>query len=88
MHDVNVRHGKGASRHQSDVQPLLLFQPGASQDAAVHIKGERQCAFAFTFPHCSLFLLALLIYHSANPESSTTKHFPHYKAGAVWTLEF
>lgn len=29
MCDVNMRHGKGASRHQSDMQALLLFHPGA-----------------------------------------------------------
>lgn len=50
MHDVNMRHGKGASRHQSDMQPLLLFHPGASQDVAVHIKVKRNVHLLSDFP--------------------------------------
>lgn len=72
MPDVNMRHGKGASRHQSDMQPLLLCHPGASQDVAVQIKVKGNMHLLSNVPSSS-FLLALLIYHSANPESPTTK---------------
>lgn len=48
--DVNMRHGKGASRHHSDMQQLLLFHPGASQDVAVHIKVKGNVHLPSNFP--------------------------------------
>lgn len=52
-------------------------------------QGERQHAFALKVPHCFSFLLALLVYQSANPEyHHKTNSRVQRKDDAVWALNY